>query len=35
MIYGTYAEDYDGESDALDGTQMKGSKAFLIYTDFS
>ena len=34
MIYGTYAEDYDGE-DAGDGSQMKGNKAFLIYTDFS
>jgi hypothetical protein len=34
MIYGTYAEDYDGE-DAADSSLMKGSKAFLIYTDFS
>ena len=34
MIYGTYAEDVDGE-DVGDGLAMKGSKAFLIYTDFS
>ena len=33
MIYGTYAEDI--EDDLGDGSQMKGSKAFLIYTDFS
>jgi len=34
MIYGTYAEDYDGP-EAEDSSQVKGTKAFLIYTDFS
>jgi hypothetical protein len=31
MVYGTYAEDVEGEED----TVAKGDKAFLIYLDFT
>jgi hypothetical protein len=31
MVYGTYAEEGDGEDDKME----KGKQAFLIYLDFS